>query len=100
MGCPMVSAGDEVFASLLTGFATASDIGLCRQTGLFPRLWRESPASVSHGRDIDNFLSIGVPQASSGRASLLRLAAPSQWVSCSVRWDCYLPSSAQVSVGA
>src|SRR5215467_3958339 len=33
MGRPMVSVGDEASASLLTGFATASDIRLCRQTG-------------------------------------------------------------------
>jgi hypothetical protein len=36
MGRPMVSAGDEVSASLLAGFATASDIGLCRRTGCPP----------------------------------------------------------------
>jgi hypothetical protein len=38
MGRPMVSAGDEVSASLLTEFATASDIGLYRRTGCSPRL--------------------------------------------------------------
>ena len=32
---------------------------------LLPRLPREPPAGVSHGRDIDNFLSIGIPQAPS-----------------------------------
>jgi hypothetical protein len=36
MGRPMVSAGDEVSASLLARFATASDIGLCWQTGCPP----------------------------------------------------------------
>ncbi len=63
MGRPMVSAGDEVSASLLAGCATARDIGLCRRAGCLPQLRRGSPPSVAHGRDIDNFLSIGVPQA-------------------------------------
>jgi hypothetical protein len=36
MGRPMVSAGDEVSASLLTGCATASDMGLCRRAGCSP----------------------------------------------------------------
>ncbi len=52
-------AGDEVSASLVAGSATASDMGLYRRTGCLPHLRRESPASVAHGRDIDNFLSIG-----------------------------------------
>jgi hypothetical protein len=33
VGRPMVSAGDEVSASLLAGCATTSDMGLCRQAG-------------------------------------------------------------------
>jgi hypothetical protein len=57
MGRPMVSAGDEVSASLLAGCATASDIGLCRRADRPPGyggVW----SSVAQGRDIDNFLSI------------------------------------------
>jgi hypothetical protein len=63
----MVSAGDEVSASLLAGYAAASDMGLCRRAGCLPQLRRGSPLSVAHGRDIDNFLSIGVPQAPRGK---------------------------------
>ena len=36
MGRPMVSAGDEVSASLLAGCATAGDVGLYRQAGCSP----------------------------------------------------------------
>jgi hypothetical protein len=65
MGRPMVSAGDEVSASLLAGYATAGDIGLYRQAGCSPSATEGSPPSVTHGRDINNFLSIGRPQAHS-----------------------------------
>jgi hypothetical protein len=65
MGRPMVSAGDEVSASLLAGCVAASDIGLCRASRLSPRLRRGSPPSVAHGHDIDNIFSIEVPQAPS-----------------------------------
>jgi len=69
MGRPMVSAGDEVFASLLAGYATAGDIGLYRQAGCSPSATEGSPPSVAHGHDIDNFLSIGRPQAPSDGCS-------------------------------
>jgi hypothetical protein len=59
MGRPMVSAGDEVSASLLAGCATADDVGLYQRAGCPPQLRRGSPPSVAHGHDIDNFLSIG-----------------------------------------
>ena len=59
----LVSAGDEVSASLLTGCAAAGDIGLCRRAGCLPQRRRGSSPSVAHGYGIDNFLSIGVPQA-------------------------------------
>ena len=36
MGRPMVSAGDEVSASLLSGYATAGDMGLCRRADCSP----------------------------------------------------------------
>src|SRR6476620_2222987 len=56
MGRPMVSAGDEVSASLLAGCATADDVGLYRRAGCPPQLRRGSPPSMAHGHDIDNFL--------------------------------------------
>jgi hypothetical protein len=53
----MVSDGDEVSASLLAGCATASDIGLCRQTGCPPgygggrlRAWHTGATSTTFCR--------------------------------------------------
>lgn len=63
----MVSAGDEVSASLWPDSRQPVILG-CAGEPAVPRLRRESPASVAHGRDIDNFLSIGISQAPSRRA--------------------------------
>jgi hypothetical protein len=66
MGRPIVSAGDEVSASLLSGFATANDIGLYRRTGCPPGYGGSRLRAWHTGRDIDNFLSIGISQAPKG----------------------------------
>jgi hypothetical protein len=86
--CPMgvalvVSAGDEVSASLLAGCATASDMGLCQRTGCLPRLRRGLSPSVAHGRDIDNFLSIGQSQAPNGSLRD-RTHKPPQWLTTGI----------------
>ena len=73
MGRPMVSAGDEVSASLLTGCATAGDVGLYRQAGCSPSATEGSAPRVAHGHDIDNFLSIGTSQAPRRAASAAAL---------------------------
>ncbi|MGH3923754.1 MAG: hypothetical protein ACRDTT_12950 [Pseudonocardiaceae bacterium] len=64
MGRPMVSAGDEVSASLLAGFATASDMGLYRRAGCLPSA-TEGVAAERGTRARHRQLSIGVPQAPS-----------------------------------
>jgi hypothetical protein len=66
MGRPMVSAGDEVSASLVAGYATADDVGLYRQAGCAPSATEGPHPSLAHGHDIDNILSVGVPQAPQG----------------------------------
>jgi hypothetical protein len=66
MGRPMGSAGDEVSASLVAGYATADDVGLYRQADCAPSATEGPHPSLAHGHDIDNILSIGVPQASTG----------------------------------
>jgi hypothetical protein len=59
----MVSAGDEVSASLLPDVRQPAIWGCTGEPAVLPQLRRGSPPSVAHGRDIDNFLSIGRSQA-------------------------------------
>ena len=62
-GRPMVSVGDEVSASLLADSRQPAIWGCAGRAGCPPATRRGLAPSVAHGRDIDNFLSIGVPQA-------------------------------------
>jgi hypothetical protein len=50
----MVSAGDEVSASLLAGCATTGDVGLCWQADCSPSVTEDSPPRMAHGHNIDN----------------------------------------------
>jgi hypothetical protein len=59
MGRPMVFAGDEVSASLLAGYATADDVGLCRQADCSPSATEGSPPRVAHDTTSTTFCRSG-----------------------------------------
>jgi hypothetical protein len=64
MGRPMVSAGDEVSASLLAGCATASDIGLCRRAGCSPSATEGvTPETGTRARHRQHFVDRTTPSA-------------------------------------
>jgi hypothetical protein len=66
---------------------------------LFPSATEGSPLSVAHGDDIDNFLSIGVPQVPSGRGRTLKAGgAGVEWVDGVGVWDVLLVERADCGV--
>jgi hypothetical protein len=63
MGRPMVSAGDEVSASLVAGCATASDIGLCRRAGGPPATEGVTVERGTRARHRQHFVDRTTPSA-------------------------------------